>query len=162
METLIAGVAALQGSPEHRLVAPLLAETLLAFHIHSGLSTAFPEARAKIAEQRAVAAARRSDKMKKEGPKLWKTLHKRALAHDSGHGILTTEEETWITKQFPLMIPCGDCKVSYAEFLQKEPPLEHIKASAYFGWTVRLHNFVNAKLGYRELTEDEARVIHSE
>jgi hypothetical protein len=78
-------------------------------------------------------------RMKAEGPKLWETLHRRALAPT----IKPAVESAFLTKSFPAMLPCGECRKHYLEWISQHPP-EFFSRTAYFLWTVDLHNHVNS------------------
>lgn len=159
LSLLIAGVAALEGTPQHHVLAALLAEDLLAFRKSSGIEGAWEAARMELADQRNKMAGVRADRMKREGPKLWAVLHRRALSLDRAQTFDPESELTWFKQSFLQMIPCGDCKTSYRAFVDKSPPETALAVREVFKWTVALHNFVNSKLGKAEISQDEARLL---
>lgn len=88
------------------------------------------------------------------GAWLWKALHRRAL--DAAADL--SEEVRWL-ELWSNMIPCGDCKATWAAW-RITNPANLSSPAAYFAWTIGAHNFVNRKLGRREWTVNEALAAH--
>lgn len=84
------------------------------------------------------------------GAPLWAELHRRALKFDGMPDI------EWI-KAFSARVPCGVCQQHWIVIMKFTPP----DWSAYFSWTVNVHNQVNAFLKKPLLTVEEARMIWS-
>lgn len=98
----------------------------------------FPTGRAKVKEDRKLAEERATDRMRREGPALWKEFHEWTLQHDTGK-----RDDAWL-KYFLGKIPCGQCRAGFAEILNSVLPPDWDDLP---GWGYIVHNKVNEKLG---------------
>jgi hypothetical protein len=91
---------------------------------------------------------------KEWGPKLWGELHRFCLTAEARD----PEKLTAHVGELRRRLPCGECRAGLREWLAEDPP----DASDPFAWSVRLHNWVNAKpsLNKPQLSVEEARAIH--
>ena len=89
------------------------------------------------------------------GPPLWASVHTLALKADAdgADGLVAFKE---FLNSLSFLLPCNNCRHEYNKYLSVNPPPE---AFDCFGWTVRLHNFVNQRLGKpgAQMTERDAR-----
>jgi hypothetical protein len=89
------------------------------------------------------------------GPPLWASVHTLALKADTdgANGLVAFKE---FLNSLTFLLPCNNCRHEYNKYMSVNPPPE---AFDCFGWTVRLHNFVNQRLGKSgtPITESEAR-----
>lgn len=106
-----------------------------------------------IAKDNAIAEAakKKADEEKKVwGPLKWAELHRRALA------VGNVNDSEWL-HGFVQSLPCGECKLHFAQNIQQNPPVfRH-----YFDWTVGIHNIVNVMLGKPVMTVDVALKLYS-
>lgn len=83
------------------------------------------------------------------GKYYWGILHR--WASDNRDDI-----NDWLNWFFRLL-PCGNCRESFIEWMKhNQPPQDH---DSLFEWTVKAHNYVNAKLSKRIISLDEAKQI---
>jgi hypothetical protein len=76
----------------------------------------------------------------------WSELHTRALS------FAGTDDTLWLAR-FSERVPCGSCRIHWAEFLRSSPP----RWADYFAWSVEAHNAVNKRLNKPCMTVAEAR-----
>lgn len=76
----------------------------------------------------------------------WVQLHRRALQ-------ARADDAAWLTA-FAYSLPCGECRAHFWQLVLADPP---VWGDEFFGWTVRLHNSVNLKLGKPLWAEATAR-----
>ena len=81
---------------------------------------------------------------------LWATLHRRAL-------LAKENDRVWLTA-FAGQLPCGECRSHFWQLVLERPP---VWGDEFFGWTVRLHNTINSKLGKSLRSEADARAYWS-
>lgn len=84
---------------------------------------------------------------------LWKELHQRALNHTSG------SDSVWLSgwkNRIPKIGTGCPCKEHMAVW-SSQNRLDFSSSETYFAWTVAAHNSVNAKLGKKIFTVEEAR-----
>lgn len=98
-----------------------------------------------------ASAKQQSERIQREGPKLWKELHLRALRRDMRG---EAGDDTAYLRALHSKLPCGSCKMNFARHLQEIPP----DFANYFEWTVKLHNAVNRELGKAEMLVCDARL----
>lgn len=123
----------------------------------SGPQHAQPSASLAAAGLRAVAMGDFNVDPAVWGPPLWSSIHTLALKADSdGHEGLVAFKE--FLNSLTFLLPCNNCRHDYSKYCSTNPPPE---AYDCFGWTVRLHNFVNRRLGKsgEPVTEAAAREI---
>lgn len=87
------------------------------------------------------------------GPIKWRELHARGLIKLSIAG-----EQVWFD-DFIRGLPCPDCRKHFEAFVLKNPPVLESRR-AFFAWTVKAHNHVNAHTGKPLVTVAEAYLIH--
>lgn len=91
-----------------------------------------------------------SDRIKTEGPRLWRSLHAFAFNWNGNE-----EEARRFLLDFSNNIPCGDCRKHWLEFLEQYP-IDLSSTEAFFNWTVKLHNVVNARLEKKQYSLEQA------
>ena len=88
------------------------------------------------------------------GPHVWATMHTLALKADADSKLGPFLE---FLNSLTFLLPCGACRHDYSKYYSANgPPLQ----GEAFQWTVKLHNWVSAKLGghrYQDWTVEEAR-----
>jgi hypothetical protein len=88
---------------------------------------------------------------RKWGPHLWATLHTLALKADADNEVEAYLE--FVNSLF-FLLPCDACRADFMKWYNANGgPL----VGQAFEWSVSLHNHVNRKLGYSEMTVEEAR-----
>lgn len=90
---------------------------------------------------------RKSKRLAKLGPPLWREFHLWAMAGGP-------DRACWLAA-FVLRVPCGECKVEWGRIVRELP--SPADPAALFGWSVAVHNRVNVKLGKPEMSESEAK-----
>ncbi len=105
--------------------------------LRAHISTVLPAINDAVAAAQQVARKSMGELMAREGPPLWHELHLRAFSPVADHDAERRYLDFLATR-----LPCGACRVDYLNYLRTNPP----DFRDYFGWTVRLHNFVNKKL----------------
>ena len=77
------------------------------------------------------------------GPPLWASVHTLALKADAdgAEGLVAFKE---FLNSLGFLLPCNNCRHEFNKYCSVHPPPE---AGDCFGWTVRLHNYVNGRLG---------------
>lgn len=97
------------------------------------------------------------------GPQLWHSLHMIALNYPDKPSASDKLNYKLFFESLKDVIPCIACADNYAEHLH-EMPIERFLDNAHslFGWTVELHNIVNAHTGKRKWTVEEAVKYYSE
>ena len=94
------------------------------------------------------------------GPHIWRSIHYIAL------GYVPSDDNREIYKAFYTtlwrLLPCAMCARHYQSNLLKVPDISTCLDSkdALFGWTVELHNVVNASLNKRRMSLRRARDIY--
>lgn len=85
-----------------------------------------------------------------QGRQLWNRLHQRPSYVTVWH-----REGAWLDA-FAASIPCEECRAHWREIVRESPPptRNHL---AYFDWTWRAHNTVNARLGKPQYDQAAAR-----
>lgn len=108
-----------------------------------------PKARAAVAAP-ASNSPQRQGKIKIDMPQAtWSELHLRALKHAG------ESDEKWLA-WFGIRVGGNcDCRQHWNKQIKITPP----DFKNYFGWTVAMHNAVNARLEKPLLTEEEAHTI---
>ena len=90
----------------------------------------------------------------KLGRELWAMLHKRACHHDGRNDSRFIAE---FGRKIPRYMRGCSCNEFWRQYIKKNPPV--YTKYGYFKWTVDLHNAVNAKLGKKQISLEEARKI---
>ena len=93
------------------------------------------------------------------GPHVWATMHTLALKADADSELGPFLE---FLNSLTFLLPCGACRHDYSKYYSTNGPPVQGEA---FAWTVKLHNWVSAKLWqrslghkpYQEWTIEEAR-----
>ena len=86
---------------------------------------------------------------------MWQSMHFVALGYNRTH----PEEYIAFYRSLAKAIPCKKCSAHYEEELRRDPVENNM--DDLFGWTVRLHNSVNKRLGKEEWTVRRARKHYS-
>lgn len=89
------------------------------------------------------------------GPPLWQSMHFIALGYNRTH----PEEYIAFYRSLAKAIPCKKCSAHYEEELRRDPVENNM--DDLFGWTVKIHNSVNKRLGKEEWTVKRARKHYS-
>jgi len=85
------------------------------------------------------------------GPHVWATIHTLALKADADQEIGPYSD---FVDSLLFLLPCGTCRHEYSKWYgANHGPL----VNEAFAWSVRLHNFVNSKLGHKTFSLEEAR-----
>lgn len=85
------------------------------------------------------------------GPHLWATIHTLALKADSDGEVGPYLE---FINSLLFLLPCETCRLDFTKWYKDNgDPV----ASEAFEWSVKLHNYVNRKLGKPIVTEIQAR-----
>jgi hypothetical protein len=85
------------------------------------------------------------------GPHMWATIHTLALKADADNEIEPYNE---FINSLLFLLPCDACRLDYTKYcgLHGNPVV-----GTAFDWSVRLHNYVNEKLGRPTYTIEQAR-----
>lgn len=94
-----------------------------------------------------------------EGPKLWKLLHTHAALLISQGGQLDEMTERRFLEGFRQLIRCDDCRIHWNMELGKLPPVL-TNPTAFFYWTVAIHNAVNNRLGKPLMSNEDAAALY--
>ena len=94
------------------------------------------------------------------GPGIWFSIHIMA------YNAKTQKEKEFVIKQIRIIqenFPCQECKSHFWDYLNNHPPEDTIKkdSEALFLWTVNFHNAVNFRVGYKQLSFEEAKSLYS-
>lgn len=89
------------------------------------------------------------------GPSVWLTMHMFSLNFPAMPTLDQQRGAEDFFRGMVYLIPCPPCAQHYKMALDKFPPPVH-SGEALFEWTVMLHNKVNARLGKKVLTVEEA------
>jgi len=89
------------------------------------------------------------------GPSVWASMHVLARKADADNHSVSFHA---FVKSLQSLIPCEKCRIDYDTWVKTNGLPEDTKA---FEWTVRLHNFVNQKLGKPEIAFHEAEALWS-
>lgn len=111
-----------------------------------GLSLAVPDGPPAPPDPEAIERQKR--KMEEQGRKQWGHLHPFCLTGDAKDQATL---EAFVTA-WEAGIPCGPCKAKWEKIRAADPP----DAADPFGWSVRVHNAVNADLLKPLMTRAEA------
>lgn len=143
-----AEIAQMMSVPSMRNLALSMAEQLSEHY-----NEAFGNEEKERTRKRADARAEMAERIAADGPALWGELHRRAMNYSGGdHRI----ERLWL-EEFERKLACGECARFFQRFCELIPP----NFSAFFAWSVDLHNAVNDKLGKKNLTHAQAYEIWS-
>lgn len=95
----------------------------------------------------------------------WTSIHFVALGYPTASPPDDVKESyrRYFTEILPEVLPCYTCREHLKKTLVEQHPLlpQHLENSeTLFAWTVSLHNVVNARLGKKQLTLEEAKKIY--
>lgn len=92
------------------------------------------------------------------GPDVWRSMHYIALGYPEHHPSLDVRQAfATFFEVLGTVLPCGKCSQHYAENLMQSPVADAMNDRAsLFGWTVDLHNKVNASNGKMPWSYDRA------
>lgn len=93
-----------------------------------------------------------------EGPRMWKWLHEHAAFLVRDNIMDEMVERRWLDV-FKRAITCDDCRANWNLELGKLPPV-YTNATAFFYWTVAIHNAVNARLGKPLMSNEDAAALY--
>lgn len=96
------------------------------------------------------------------GPGIWFSIHIMA------YNAKTQKEKEFVVKQIRIIqdnFPCQECKNHFWTYLENHPPENTVSSKAdseaLFLWTVNFHNAVNFRVGYKQITFEEAKSLYS-
>jgi hypothetical protein len=93
------------------------------------------------------------------GPPLWYQMHMKTFAFNP-----KKSDKQKIIQYFENIknnLPCENCKVHFANYLLKRPLKFYLNdKSGLINWLIDMHNEVNARLGKKILSYNEARKIY--
>lgn len=92
---------------------------------------------------------------KKFGPYYWGTLHLACL-YSSNPGATKALVESYLGT-----LPCPACRIHFSQVLQELPFPTDGTRSDIFMWSVKVHNYVNVRLGKPQVSFEEALEIWS-
>ena len=92
------------------------------------------------------------------GKHMWYSIHFIALAFPENPTNEDKRNYQYFFENLHTVLPCYKCSVNYIKHLKQIPIHIDIlqNAERLFRWTVDIHNLVNAELGKRLWTHDEA------
>ena len=85
------------------------------------------------------------------GPHVWATIHTLALKADSQNEITAFNN---FADSLHFLLPCDNCKGDFHKWHSKNG---YAHLGQAFSWSVKLHNYVNEKLGKQTVDIEEAR-----
>ena len=92
------------------------------------------------------------------GPSGWRIIH--FICYGAPANLRTEHKVHYATflRAMGNVLPCGTCRMHFAENLEKHPLTEEVLATrdSLFAWSVEMHNEVNRMHGKREWTPEEA------
>ena len=136
----------------HRLAIEL-SEALLATYNQGTGEPLKALIREQKEERDKARVARLKERMRLAGPKLWAAWHKRAKKAVT---ISKAEEDKYIA-ELTAALPCGECRNDFLELIAAHEP----NYGDYFAYTVAIHNAVNKKLGYKEMSLKDATALYA-
>ena len=100
------------------------------------------------------------------GPPLWFSIHNSAAHYPISPSPLCQQHVMSFIKTIPYLVPCEECFLhaqSYITQFSDSDLLEITKTRAtYFEWSVNFHNFVNKRIGKREVSlQDAYNMFHN-
>lgn len=119
------------------------------------IDAALKRRKARLLKQ-AEAKKAPNEQAKVWGPPAWKAFHKMCDDFDK-QGITDIKVISKAIREWRSDIQCGECKTSFSIFLIQNKPTP----GNLFAWSVMMHNKVNTKIGYKELSLEEARKAQS-
>jgi len=82
------------------------------------------------------------------GPQLWTLLHKAAQLYPNSPSEAQREEMYSLLAGLPSIVPCASCRDESRRFLMEHLRPEILDSDeSLFEFTVKFHNWVNARLG---------------
>lgn len=95
------------------------------------------------------------------GPPTWAYLHISTAHLPEQLNPVVAQQVRNTLLALPLMVPCDACSLHSGNFMSSNKDhLESLKTgSDFFRFTVDLHNFVNQRLGKKQISYDEAALI---
>ena len=97
------------------------------------------------------------------GPPLWFSLHNASAFYPDNAPPVHAERMKNIIIGIPVLIPCGTCKEHATVYIEKNKHqlMEICKTrTKLFEFFVDFHNYVNKRLGKKEVTVDEAKSMY--
>lgn len=97
------------------------------------------------------------------GPHAWIFLHTITLEYPLQPTQKDKENYLLFFKSLASVLPCGDCKVHYQEYITKNPLEKALECrDQIFKWLVDIHNMVNVSNGKRPFSCHEVEKIYKE
>jgi mitochondrial FAD-linked sulfhydryl oxidase len=91
------------------------------------------------------------------GKYIWTTMHLVALGMPEAPTAKELRDYALFYERLHTVLPCAKCAEHYQEHLKAHPVPTSGGRDAFFAWTVKLHNVVNAQLGRAPWTLERAR-----
>ena len=88
---------------------------------------------------------------------LWKELHTNAIGNNKSNDAIFLAN---FGRKIPRYTTGCSCREFWNNWVRQNPPI-YTPSSAYFDWTVKVHNAVNAKLGKPQMSIEDAIAIWS-
>ena len=88
---------------------------------------------------------------------LWKELHTNAIGNNRSNDAIFLSN---FGRKIPRYTTGCSCREFWNNWVRQNPPI-YTPAGAYFAWTVKAHNAVNAKLGKPQMSVEDAIAIWS-
>ena len=98
------------------------------------------------------------------GPSFWFTLHNGAASYPNKASPLVINRTKGFIMGLPFMLPCENCKVHAANYIQKnKDKLDDICGSRekLFNFFVDFHNIVNKRYNKPQISYEQARNIYN-
>lgn len=92
------------------------------------------------------------------GPKLWLQLHSHGADLVRDGAIDELNERRWL-EQFRRSITCDECRINWNHEMAVLPP-NFSTPTAFFQWTVGIHNRVNDRIGKPQFSQDDANALY--
>lgn len=94
------------------------------------------------------------------GPPLWFVIHNSAAHYPPSPSPICQQHVIKFIKSIPYLVPCDECFIHAQNYICNfnDDQLRYVTStrSRYFEWTVNFHNFVNERLGKRQISVKEA------
>ena len=96
------------------------------------------------------------------GPHLWFILHIITFKYPKNPTSFDKEYHRDFFTNLKNVIPCDDCKKSYAKHIQEYPITPHLDSrESLINWLVQIHNLVNVSLNKKVISTKEMINIYS-
>ena len=94
------------------------------------------------------------------GPPLWFVIHNSAAHYPVSPSKICQQHAIMFIKSIPYLVSCKECFLHAQEYISRSDTNELYALtstrSSYFKWGVDFHNFVNQRLGKKEISMEKA------